>query len=80
MVQGYNLPPIRLQPPHYGLIHIPHSSYPHFHNCLQDADVKEAIAGELVGAQKELQGTHWGPSLLKRVGAEAFARDPEQWR
>ncbi len=24
--------------------------------------------------------THWGPSLLRKVGAEAFARDPEQWR
>lgn len=83
MVQDHNLLShllCNLHPLVSDLVPHPHTSLPHFHTCLQDADVKEAIAGELVGAQKELQGTHWGPSLLKRVGAEAFARDPEQWR
>lgn len=47
---------------------------------LQEGAIKEAMVSELVAARKVLEVTHWGPSLLKKVGAEAYARDPEQWR
>ncbi|GFR46342.1 hypothetical protein Agub_g7913 [Astrephomene gubernaculifera] len=42
--------------------------------------VKEAIVARLAGAQKALEVTHWGPALLRTVGAETYSRDPEQWR
>ncbi|KAG2451956.1 hypothetical protein HYH02_003730 [Chlamydomonas schloesseri] len=45
-----------------------------------DVEVKEAIASRLAASHKQLEGTHWGPQLMSKVGASAYARDPEQWR
>ncbi|GAX84255.1 hypothetical protein CEUSTIGMA_g11678.t1 [Chlamydomonas eustigma] len=45
-----------------------------------DSSIKEAVVSELVSKRKEIEVTHWGPSLLKKVGSEAYTRDPEQWR
>ncbi|GIL48187.1 hypothetical protein Vafri_4870 [Volvox africanus] len=45
-----------------------------------ELNAKEAIVSRLAAASKVLEVTHWGPSLLRKVGAEAYKRDPEQWR
>jgi nucleolar protein 9 len=45
-----------------------------------DAGMKEAVVSELLKVKRELEAKHWGPSLLRKVGAEAYVRDPEQWR
>ena len=45
-----------------------------------DAGVKEAVVSELLALKRELEATHWGASLLRKVGAEAYSRDPVQWR
>ncbi|GIL74790.1 hypothetical protein Vretimale_2348 [Volvox reticuliferus] len=45
-----------------------------------DMRAKEAIVSRLAAASKALEVTHWGPALLRKVGAEAYSRDPEQWR
>jgi hypothetical protein len=34
---------------------------------------------ELVEVAKKVEGTRWGPSLLRRVGATAYARNREEW-
>ncbi|GLC52285.1 hypothetical protein PLESTB_000605000 [Pleodorina starrii] len=47
---------------------------------LADLPAKEAIVTRLASATKALEATHWGPVLLRKVGAEAYTRDPEQWR
>ena len=45
-----------------------------------DGGVKESVVSELLAVKRELDSMHWGPSLLRKVGAEAYSRDPEQWR
>ncbi|GLI69480.1 hypothetical protein VaNZ11_014112 [Volvox africanus] len=45
-----------------------------------ELNAREAIVSRLAAASKALEVTHWGPSLLRKVGAEAYKRDPEQWR
>ncbi|KAG2499537.1 hypothetical protein HYH03_002483 [Edaphochlamys debaryana] len=47
---------------------------------LGDAPAKEAIVSRLASAEKALEGCHWGPALMRKVGVEAYKRDPEQWR
>jgi hypothetical protein len=45
-----------------------------------DSAIKEAVVSDLLSEKKEIEMTHWGPSLLKKIGSEAYIRDPEQWR
>lgn len=45
-----------------------------------DGAVKESVVSELLAVKRELDSTHWGPTLLRKVGAEAYSRDPDQWR
>ncbi len=48
--------------------------------CLQDMSVKECIVKELAAAEKPLRSTVPGAKVLQRTGADAYKRDPEQWR
>eukprot|EP00983_Pelagomonas_calceolata_P032811 1027838-Pelagomonas_calceolata.AAC.3 len=45
-----------------------------------EGSTKEAIISELLTRERDLESKYWGPRLLKRLGAEAYKRDPLQWR
>ncbi|MEW5306821.1 MAG: hypothetical protein WDW36_009259 [Sanguina aurantia] len=44
------------------------------------AALKEKIVSELSASQRAVESTHWGPGLCRKLGVDAYTRDPEQWR
>ncbi|KAF5838129.1 hypothetical protein DUNSADRAFT_3379 [Dunaliella salina] len=47
---------------------------------MAEGPTKEAIISEVLTHERDLEAKYWGPRLLKRLGAEAYKREPLQWR
>ncbi len=65
----------------HALAHTRTRACSHAHTCAaQEGSCKEAILTEVLAREHDVQSKFWGPRLMKRLGAEAFKRDPLQWR